>query len=785
MNNQTPLMPHLCVPTRPRALPEATLTVDGLRVTVLTERLFRVERGVFTDEATQTVWYRDFAAVPFTWTRENAVLRIKTAAVTLVLDEGVPGGGYVRFADGGQASLDNSGNLLGTCRTLDTDGTRLSIDPSVTQFDRAHIPLGFGVCSRSGAAVYDDSESLLLLADGALSPREGGTDQYVFAYGHDYSAAVRALYRLCGPTPVLPRWALGNWWSRYWPYTQQEYINLMDNFADDGIPISVAVLDVDWHYVRVDEDLGAAPEDGDGWTGYTWNRKLFPQHADLLQELHDRGMHTSLNLHPAQGIRWFEKPYREMARAMGGDPESQKAVPFAIADSRFVNGYLNVLHHPLEDEGVDFWWIDWQQGTSSGLTGLDPLWALNHYHYLDSVHRRGEGLILSRYAGVGSHRCPAGFSGDTHMDWAFLDLMPWFTATAANVGYGWWSHDIGGHQGGERDEELYLRWLQFGVFSPINRLHCCFSPVVSKEPWSLGEGSRTAAEKWLRFRHRLSAYLYSASWKNFLDGVPLIRPMYYEWPEEDAAYHAEGQYLFGGLLAAPITSKARSRGLADKRVWLPEGDWTDIFTNARYRGGRWVTVVRDAAAMPVFAGEGTVLPLAAKITNDCAPPDGLDIWAYNGTGDYTLREGAEDCTEFRMERASDTEQRLTIGNGPRRRDFHVFFKNIEDGDCRLLVNGRACPVRLRRNRCLQAAFALEPSDRAELIIKWQPSDSLDVLRREMLRHFIRLPGDNRRKEMQWRETAGFTAREDWEAWITALALDEADMLQLQECLYGC
>ena len=789
MTNQegTALRPHLCIAARPQAVRENILRCGDTRVTVLTDRLFRIERGSFTDEATQAVWYRDFPAVEYTWHCESGRILIETAALTLTLDPQRLENSEVEFADGSRAKLDNAENLLGTCSTLDTNGEHLREHPDVTRYDRAHIPLEQGVCARNGAAVYDDSRSLLLLPDGRLLPRSG-TDCYVFAYGHDYPAAVRALYRLCGRTPVLPRWALGNWWCRYWPYTQQEYLNLMDNFADDGIPISVAVIDMDWHYVQIDRDFGLR-EKGlddeshggtDGWTGYTWNEELFPDHAALLQELHARGMHASLNLHPALGVRWYERPYRAMAGRMGVDPSEKQVVPFQIANPRFVNAYLELLHHPLEDEGVDFWWIDWQQGKTSALAGLDPLWALNHYHYLDSVQRRGEGLILSRYAGVGSHRYPVGFSGDTHMDWEFLDYLPYFTATAANVGYGWWSHDIGGHHRGLRDEELYLRWLQFGVFSPINRLHCCPSVTASKEPWTFTAPVRAMAEKWLRLRRRLVPYLYSASWNNTFEGVPPVRPMYYEWPEEAAAYEADHQYLFGELLVAPITEKSQKRGIAAKRVWLPPGRWTDIFTGGTYTGGRWVTVWRDSGSMPVFARAGCILPLEAAQDNACSAPETLDVFVYTGDGSYDLIEENGVRTRFSVHSAHGS-LRLRIC-GARKLTYHICFKNVEDGACSLTVAGRPAQPVLRRNRCLQASFTLEASENAELRVTWREKDDGEAVRERMLQCFLRQELDNQYKEAQWENAKNIVDRAAWLEWIEALALDDVEKGLLKEQL---
>jgi len=148
-----------------------------------------------------------------------------------------------------------------------------------------------------------------------------------------------------------------------------------------------------------------------------------------------------------------------------------------------VEAYFEHVHHPREAEGVDFWWIDWQQGTNSKVPGLDPLWILNHYHFQDSKRAGSRPMTFSRYAGPGSHRYPIGFSGDTHITWNSLDFQPYFTANASNIGYTWWSHDIGGHMKGARDEELITRWYQYGVFSPINRLHSSNQRFVGKEPW--------------------------------------------------------------------------------------------------------------------------------------------------------------------------------------------------------------------------------------------------------------------------------------------------------------
>ncbi|MCU0486833.1 MAG: DUF5110 domain-containing protein, partial [Anaerolineales bacterium] len=169
-----------------------------------------------------------------------------------------------------------------------------------------------------------------------------------------------------------------------------------------------------------------------------------------------------------------------------------------------------------------------------------------------------------------------------------------------NVGYGWWSHDIGGHMGGIEDDELYTRWLQYGVFSPILRMHCTNSPYHERRPWGRGPASERVAIQALRLRHALIPYLYSMAWRN-----------YYTHPEEPQAYQVPQLYWFGSeLLAAPFTSPAHPEtGLSRQTLWLPEGDWFNFFTGEVTRGG-WCTVYGLLEDIPVFARAGAIIPLS-------------------------------------------------------------------------------------------------------------------------------------------------------------------------------
>ncbi|MFF2372154.1 TIM-barrel domain-containing protein [Agromyces sp. NPDC058110] len=623
------------------ARPESVIEGEHYRFTVLTERLIRIEwsdSGAFVDGQTAVVVDREFPPADFTATRsDDGGLVIRTRYLELQYDgrefsssglsislHAAPDIHYSTWRYGEQIPrlYETRGNLGGTARTLDeVDGD---------------CPLEPGILSTYGFEALDDSGSVLIGDDGWPRARPaGGCDLYVFAHGRDYQGALDDYFRLTGAPALVPRYALGNWWSRYWPYSAGEFLELMDGFAAERQPFSVAVLDMDWHLVDVDPAIGT------GWTGYTWNPELFPDPAAFLAELHRRGLAVTLNVHPADGIRRHEASYPAVARALGVDPESGDGIVFDIGSREFVEAYLTEVHHPIEEQGVDFWWLDWQSGGVSRIDGLDPLWMLNHVHVTDLQESGKRAVTLSRYAGPGSHRYPVGFSGDTHATWASLDFQPYFTSTAANIGYFWWSHDIGGHMRGRTDPELTLRWMQFGVLSPVNRLHSSASPFGSKEPNLLGTELGGIAARYLRLRHALVPYLYTAAHRAHADGVPVVRPMYHAHPYTDEAYLHRNVYLLGpDLLVAPITTPVDGEAqVAATAVWLPEGEWTDLFSGRRYRGGRTTTVHRGLDEYPVLVRAGAVLPLAMDAM---APvdenPARLALRVFEGTSTSTIVE---------------------------------------------------------------------------------------------------------------------------------------------------
>lgn len=688
------------IKTEGHAEDAAIIQGEKYRFTVLTEEMIRLEYcedGKFEDRATQCVIDRKFKVPEYQVIENEESLEIITDKIHLVYNK-------QKFTDYG-LSVQVRGNisvyhsiwhfgeeatdLRGTARTLDeADGA---------------IELEHGIISRFGYGILDDSRSLVITEDGWVEPRkEDCIDIYFLGYGHEYEHCLKDYYHLTGKTPLLPRYALGNWWSRFYRYNDQEYKALMTRFEKEEIPFSVSVIDMDWHLVDID------PKYGSGWTGYTWNKELFPDPKEFMTWLHDHGLKVTLNVHPAGGVQAHEEKYKEMAEAMGRDWEKEEPVNFDVTDQKFLKAYFEYLHHPNEEEGVDFWWLDWQQGGLSKIPGLDPLWMLNHYHYLDSGRRGKRRLTFSRYAGMGSHRYPVGFSGDTIISWESLAFQPYFTANASNVGYGWWSHDIGGHMKGYRDEELSTRWIQFGVFSPIMRLHSSNSAFTGKEPWNYNAVSENIMKRYLKLRHEMIPYLYTMNYHASHDGQPLIRPMYYLEPEQPEAYEVPNEYYFGTeLVVCPITEPTdKAAGTACVKAWIPEGKWYDIFSGLKYDGGRMLELYRSLEDIPVLAKEGAIIPLTdlTEYTNSVENPKELAVKIVPGkknafilmedTGD-TCEDKEENWAQTKLEWINENEFIIHPANGnldviPKRRTWKMEFYGIADVDnFEVTVGGKA------------------------------------------------------------------------------------------------
>jgi alpha-glucosidase len=626
----------------PVADPKAIVTVGNARFTVLTPQLIRMEwsaDGKFEDHASFVFINRRLPVPKFRSRIEFAgnyhIFEIHTDALTLSYDvAGTPDSSGMFNAKNLRVSLEVDGkdvvwhpgdadteNLQGTTRTL--DGAR---------GDKTREPIEPGLVSRSGWALVDDSTRPLFDSSdfrflaGEKSPWPWAmerpaseapgqyTDWYFFGYGHDYKKALGDFVRVAGRIPLPPRFAFGAWWSRYWAYSDQELDELVKGFRENDTPLDVLVIDMDWHInIQQLQAMGERDQSGEGlgWTGYTWNKMLFPDPDAFLKNLHEEGLKVTLNMHPASGVQPWEKAYPAMAQAMGIDPATKKYVPFDITDKKYATNYMDLLHHPLEKQGIDFWWLDWQQEQHTKMPGVMPTWWLNYVHFTDQQREGKRPLLFHRWGGLGNHRYQIGFSGDTISVWESLAFQPWFTATAANVGYAYWSHDIGGHNPGAVDPELYTRWVQFGAFSPILRTHTTKNPDSERRIWAYPEPYSAVLRSAFQMRYAMQPYLYTEARRTYDTGVAFFRPLYYDWPEEDAAYTSKGEYLFGDqMIAAPVTAAAeKPSGLTTESVWLPKGEWIEWPTGKHFSGPTTAERSFTISEIPIYVKAGAIVPM--------------------------------------------------------------------------------------------------------------------------------------------------------------------------------
>jgi alpha-glucosidase len=669
----------------PVADPHALVIVGSARFTILTPQLIRMEwaaDGKFEDHASLVFLHRRLPVPKFTHeTAADGKTTIRTSALTLLYTPQKSDGKFspddlsISFNLGEKRvswkpGIPDTGNLLGTTRTLDrVRGSDVQLEP--------------GLISRDGWTVVDDSTRPLFdsanfsFPEGEASPwpwvmlRPSGDrqDWYFFGYGHDYRHALYDFTQVAGKIPLPPRFAFGAWWSRYWSYTDQEFENLIQEFHTHETPLDVLVIDMDWH-PTFNEVAGNNKLDASGhrlgWTGYSWNKLLFPDPDQFLASVHEQGLKATVNLHPAGGVQPWEDDYPEMARSVGIDPATKQYIPFDLPNRNFATNYLKYMIHPLEKQGINFFWLDWQQEDKTTVPGLNPTWWLNYIFFSDQQREGKRALLFHRWGGLGNHRYQIGFSGDTISVWDSLAFQPYFTATAANVGYAYWSHDIGGHEPGVIDPELYLRWIQWGIFSPILRTHTTKNPGAERRIWAYPEPYSDLMRECFRRRSEMQPYIYTEARKTYDTGLAFLHPLYYDWPEAPEAYTAKNEYMFGdSILADPITQPvAKDSQLATISVWLPPGDWIEWDSGAEFQGP--VTVERSVSLgqIPLYVKAGSIIPMQpsrSSTTEKSAGPLTLTVFPLkNGQeSKYRLYEDAGDAPGYQTGEAAWTSIRAT------------------------------------------------------------------------------------------------------------------------------
>ncbi|MEG0909201.1 MAG: glycoside hydrolase family 31 protein, partial [Bacilli bacterium] len=605
---------------------------EKYRITILSERLVRLEyneSGKFLDAPTELVWNRVFDEPKFAAKEDNSYLEIKTPYFTLF---------YTKEKSFNSGALNPTANLKISVNNSDKfwhfNHPEVRNFPSPQDFltvGKTKGKLQKSLFSTDGFCSIDDSKNKVFTVTGELAEREiQEIDTYVFVYLNDFDLCLKDYFKLTGKPGLIPRYALGNWWSKNEKYNEENVKKLVEAFEHNEIPLSILLLDKDWHKRK---DLGHKKL---SQSGFTFDKTLFENPVGMINFLHAKGIRLGLNVNPKEGLLNIDDFYDKAKNYL--TPDNTDKIPFNVYDPKFIDVYIKLFIHPLDTIGTDFYWVDYYDENDSR-----SLFLLKHYQFYDMMRDyKRRPMILGYNGGLAAHRYPVLYSGRTVVSWDTLRAIPLHNAHASNIGVSWWSHDIGGFYRGIEDNELYARFVQLGVFSPIMKFGSDRGRYYKREPWRWNIKTYMIVQRYLQYRHQIIPYLYSEAYKYHMEGIPIVRPLYYKFPDmfDDPLY--KNEYYFGGeLFVSPIIKpKDYIMNRSIHKFFIPEGTWYDITTGKKFNGGKsYIAFFRDED-YPVFARSGAIIPVSNnEVINDTTPPVDLGIEIFPGrSNNYKLYE---------------------------------------------------------------------------------------------------------------------------------------------------
>lgn len=634
--------------------PQAVFKGQFYRITILSDLLVRLEfseEGYFEDRPTELVKFRNFPIPQMKVDQNERHLDITTKYFNLRYEKekAFYGNKYAPDSILKIKLLDASNKewYFGHPEARNYNGIIANVDKTTDPFlevaevkDFKHLKRKIenyidvkkkGLYSVDGFASIDDSKSNFIAQDGTVIYNDKKRiDVYVFMYNRDFGNCLQNYYMLTGMPPLIPRYALGIWWNKNDFYNYEDVQKLLADFNKNKIPMSILLLGDNWH-LKDKNNLTRFS------SGFTFNRELFSKPSEFVQYMHDRGVRVGVSLDPSEGIHPHEPKFDEIAKVVG--TSGKQIIPFNVFDKALMSSYLKFLIDPLYRTGIDFFWINYRNLKDKASNDL-----LNYYHFTDIGKMEGlRPMILGRASQYAPHRYPIHYSGETAVSWNTLKVLPYFNSTSSNLGLSWWSHDIGGYKDGIEDAELYARYVQYGTFSPIFRFSAKYGRYYKREPWKWDVKTLSIVREYCQLRHRLIPYIYSEAYKYHKVGLPLVQPLYYQYPDIYDEIDYRNEYYFGTeLFVAPITSpKDRVMNRAVERIFLPKGTWYDFKTGKKYLGNKRYILFYKDEDYPVFARDGSIVCMAdlEKNMNVTNSPKTMEIHIFPGkSNQYNLYE---------------------------------------------------------------------------------------------------------------------------------------------------
>ena len=445
-----------------------------------------------------------------------------------------------------------------------------------------------------------------------------GRQTYQVIAGEHWEEIVESYTHLTGFQPLPPLWAFGNFSSRFGYHSQDEVLSTAQTFRDLDVPVDAIILDLYWFGKEVRGTMG----------NLAFDRDSFPEPKQMIDQLEKMDIKTVLITEPfvlTSSDRWEEAVEIDvLAKDSLGNP--------ATYDFFFGNtGLIDVfdpdaqewfwnIYDKLIQMGVHGWWGD------LGEPEVHPEYLIHHTGTANEVHNiyghewaklvhegyrenypdvRPFNLMRAGYSG--SQRFGLiPWSGDVNRTWGGLQSQPEISLQMGLQGLAYMHSDLGGFAGNLVDDEKYVRWLQYGVFQPIYRPHA--QENVPSEPVFRSQEALDLSREAIELRYRLIPYIYTLAFENSRTGIPLMRPLFFEEPDNHEIYKVAGSYLFGNdMLISPIMEASKK----EKVVWFPgKSNWFDFYTGEKYRGGEKHSVKTQDDTIPTFIRGGAIIPTA-------------------------------------------------------------------------------------------------------------------------------------------------------------------------------
>lgn len=460
---------------------------------------------------------------------------------------------------------------------------------------------------------------------------EGERLDYYVINGSDPKRTVSLYTELTGKPALPPAWSFGLWLTTSFTtdYDEETTSGFIQGMADRDIPLHVFHFDCYWMEAYE-------------WCNFTWDARTFPEPKEMLKRYHDRGLKICVWINPYIGQK--SPLFREgmehgyLLKRSNGDVWQTDLWQAGMGIVDFTNPAAVTWYQEklktLLDMGVDCFKTDFGERIPvrdiAYFDGSDPVKMHNYYPFLynkavfellERERGTGEAVLFARSATVGGQQFPAHWGGDCSASYPSMAETLRAGLSLACAGFGFWSHDMGGFEN-TASADVYKRWCQFGMLSSHSRLHGSGSYRV---PWLFDEEACDVLRKFVKAKCALMPYLYRQAVKAHEDGIPMMRPMFLEFPEDRACEPLDRQYMLGdSLMVAPVFKES-----GEAEYYLPEGTWYNLLTEARAEGGRWHKEQFDYFSLPLMLRPGSILAVGAHTERpDYAFYEGVKLLVY-------------------------------------------------------------------------------------------------------------------------------------------------------------